>query len=84
MLGIVCMALGGLVLFLIVLGFGPLRSWIGLADKDYHPRHGVLHTTESLRMLWRLCRAAGRNQDKGSVFSASEVPVLMVPNRQST
>jgi hypothetical protein len=76
-LGIVCLALGGVVLFLIMLGFGPLRSWIGLADNSYHPRRGLLHNTESLRMLWCLWRAAGRNQD--SVFSASDVPSAMVP-----
>src|SRR5258707_478235 len=78
-LGIVCMTFGGLVLFLIVLGFGPLRSWIGLADTGDHPRRSLLHTTESLRMLWCLSRAVGRNQDNGSTFSASNVPSPMVP-----
>lgn len=78
-----CAIFATLLLTLIVLGFGPLRTWLGLQDKQR--RSGGLSLDDgSLLAIWRLWRQLGRARSARTAFSAPEVPALIVPGAIET
>jgi hypothetical protein len=60
--GMICVAVAVLLLALIVLGFGPLRTWLGLSNSNAgRPLRGYLDpATAELRGIWQLYRELGR------------------------
>lgn len=54
--GMACLALGALVLTLIILGFGPLRSWLARVAARGSVRRGVTPGDADLVGTWRLYR----------------------------
>ena len=55
-LGIICAALALLVLAVIVLGFGPLRMWLGLGTSRRLPGAHLVGDAGGLRETWHLYR----------------------------
>lgn len=78
-LGMVCAALGALLLAVIALGFGPLRTWIGLPDADDPLLRSSIGDHGGLLTTWRLYRQLGRAHLPSAGFSVSNVPALVVP-----
>ena len=79
MLGLACAALGALLLAVIVLGFGPLRAWIGLIDTSRDPHCRSFTGEGGLLDIWRLYHALGRARNDTTYLFAPLVPVLIVP-----
>jgi hypothetical protein len=65
--GIACAVLALLLLTVIAIGFGPLRTWIGLGRAHVPP--GLSASEESgLLATWRLYRRLGRNHPTTAGF----------------
>ena len=79
-LGMVCAALGALLLAVIALGFGPLRTWLGLSGADHPLLRSSIGGDGGLLTAWRLYRQLGRAHLPGAGFSVSNVPALVVPS----
>ena len=60
--GILCAMVATLLLALIVLGFGPLRTWLGLSNSNAgRPLRGDMDpATAGVRGIWQLDRELGR------------------------
>ena len=59
-LGMVCAGLGVLLLAVIVLGFGPLRTWFGLPGVAGGRRSQLVDSDAGLLATWRLSRELSR------------------------
>lgn len=79
-----CAILATLLLALIVLGFGPLRTWLGLQDVQRRPDGSSVGDDGSLRAIWRLWRQLEGVGSARMAFSAPEVPALIVPGANGT
>lgn len=73
--GVLCVALAGLILAIIGLGFGPLRVWLEVADRVSPPApgsRGPRPAGEGIVGLWRLAhglervRPSGRRPGRGN------------------
>ena len=79
LLGIACTVLALLLLAAIALGFGPVRTWIGLGRAYVRP--GLSASEENgLLATWRLYRQLGQNHPSAAGFSAPGVPACLVPS----
>ena len=72
----ICAVLAVLLLVIIVLGFGPLRTWLGMDMKRGRLAHHSIHEAGNLRVTWRLYRHLGHNDH----FSMTDIPSVIVPN----
>lgn len=70
-LSVICAVLALLVLAAIVLGFGPLRAWLGLTRASASDEDG-------LRVAWRLYHEIGRIRPPGAAISVSGVSALVI------
>ena len=79
-LGIISAVLALLVLALIILGFGPLRAWLGMADAHRSPRSCSVDSDSGLVAIWRLYRRLRCADPPTAPFCMPAVPGLMVPD----
>lgn len=71
-LSVICAVLALLVLAAIVLGFGPLRAWLGLT-------RALAGDEDGLRVAWRLYREVSRTHPHSTAFSGPDLSVTVVP-----
>jgi hypothetical protein len=75
-LGLICAVLAALLLAGIVLGFWPLRAWLGLGAA----RGRSIRADEGLLAVWRLSRQLGHTDRAAARFSVPDVPAVIVPD----
>ena len=77
---IICGVLAALLVTVIALGFGPLRSWIGRGAAGDPSSHGSMGQAYGLLATLRLYRQLGRADPAMAGFFAPSVPAFRVPH----
>ena len=72
MLGAVSALLALLVLVAIVLGFGPMRAWLGMGDAHRSPHHLSTDIEGGILAIWRLYRQFGRMDPTSAALSVAD------------
>jgi len=75
---LVCVVLGTLLLALIALGFGPLRSWLAPAVVSRSTRH-FNHWNDGLRDIWYLSRQLRSSERRSLPIFCPKVRSSIVP-----